>query len=108
MASVKSDLKVKSTNDSVEVVPDTNYSLFEDVDQKSGEDPVDPGHARDSEERQQVVWWKVQGNCCRCADITVTVLIIVAVWMMMALPTVIYIKRVVRQCSQPYITHFQT
>lgn len=43
--------------------------------------------------KEQSVWHRIfKSRCCMYTDIALTVLIIALVWMMMALPTVIYVK----------------
>lgn len=72
------------------------------VNQKSisyGGDSKDDGCGpTDSEVKDQGMLLKMfQLRCCKYADVIITVLIIVLIWMLMALPTVIYInKKVVR------------
>ena len=91
MASV---IKERTTNDDGGtnlVATDTNYSLlFSDLDQKSEDDSAGHSDHRDSE---QVARQKRHQSCYGCADITVTVLAVVMVWVLMALPTILYIVR---------------
>ena len=55
-----------------------------------------PNHG-DGEEREKGVWRRMfQSRWCKYADITITVLVIALLWIMMALPTVIYIDKSVR------------
>lgn len=50
--------------------------------------------------KQQNVWLRaLQSKVCKCIDTTFTALVIILVWMVMALPTIIYINTLVR----PYI-----
>ena len=97
MASVMSDVKERTTNDDGGtnlVADDTNYSLlFSDFDQKGEVDLAGHSLHRDGE---PVARQKGHQSCYRCADVTVTVLVVVMVWVLMALPTIFYIHRVVR------------
>lgn len=47
---------------------------------------------------QNITWLRVllQSKFCKCVDITATTLIVAVVWMMMAVPTVMYINALVR------------
>ena len=51
----------------------------------------------DSEVKVQSIWHRVfRSQCCKYTDIIVTVLLVALVWMMMAIPTVMYIRTKVR------------
>ena len=72
------------------------------VNQKSisyRDDSKDDGCGRtDSEVKDQGILLKMfQARCCKSADVIITVLIIVLIWMLMGMPTVIFVyKKVVR------------
>lgn len=81
------------------------------VNQKSfdyGCDSKDDDHdSTDSEVKEQGMLHKVfKSRGCKYADIIITVLIIALIWMLMALPTAIYIdKKVVRHLNRDRNNH---
>ena len=69
-------------------------------------DDTECDHLTDNEviSKERKVWLRaLQSNYCKCIDIASTALIIALVWMMMALPTVVYINTLVRHlCKCTY------
>lgn len=55
--------------------------------------------AENISKEQNLCLGALQSKVCKCIDITVTVLVIALVWMMMAVPTIMYINTLVRLCD---------
>ena len=104
MASVRARLEEISTDDDDESSSLAPYTTFnslptedslEQIRRRNADINGDPAQYQhtDSGVEERPVWDKVlKSRCFKCLDITVTVAVISLIWMVMALPTVFYIR----------------